>query len=148
MATNTQLNTYETPVHAVSKPSDQAELDRDFSLEVAELEIVLETKCDSDLSFEAVMRSALGATGNSYLFPFPTSKFHKPANHVAAVRINALDEATIAYAYEAILDGKRQFRLETANTLPEELLMFAANYAALIVTLRSIVPPAKSGLMH
>ena len=62
----------------------KSDLDRDFSLEVAELEIVLETRCDSDLSFEAALRSALGASGNSYLFPFPADSFHITASHVAA----------------------------------------------------------------
>jgi hypothetical protein len=148
MATNVQFDVSEPQIHTVSKPAGETDLDRDFSLEIAELEIVLETKCDTELSFEASLRSALGATGNSYLFPFPASSFHKRAEQVAAIRIDAIDEATVAYAYEVSVDGKREFRLATADELPEELLAFAANYAALIVTLRSIVPAKNSELMH
>ena len=148
MAMSFELETQTAPKKENKNFSSRTELDRDFSLEIAELEIVLETKCDTDLSFENALRSALGATGNSYLFPFPANNFHQEATHVAAVRINALDEATVAYVYEYEDDGKREFRLATAEHLPEDLLVFAANYAALIVALRPMVKTPHLGLMH
>ncbi len=148
MAIGIELNTQDASQNTTTGFASKTDFDRDFSLEIAELEIVLETKCDTDLGFEAALRSALGASGNSYLFPFPANNFHKKASHVAAVRIDALDEATIAYAYECEEGGQRAFRLATAETLPEDLLVFAANYAALIVTLRPMVKAPSRGLIH
>lgn len=148
MAIGIEFKTQTASQKTTTSFASKTDFDRDFSLEIAELEIVLETKCDSDLSFEAALRSALGASGNSYLFPFPADNFHKSASQVAAVRIDALDEATVAYAYECEEDGQRSFRLATAETLPDDLLVFAANYAALVVTLRPMVKTPKRGLMH
>ena len=126
----------------------ESELDRDFSLEIAELEIILETKDQTDLTFDAALRSALGSTGNSFLFPFPANIFFMEATNVAAVRIDAADEATVAYVYE-IRDGDHhQFKLATAENLPEDLLIFAANYAALIVALRPLVKTPQTTSMH
>ena len=55
---------------------------QDFSLEAAELEMVLEMKSEEGLDFETAVKSALASSGNEWLFTFPADRLPQPALYV------------------------------------------------------------------
>lgn len=139
----------ETPAQNASSPHKQCEVpDRDFSLERAELEMVLSGKCNECMDFTAAAKSAAAATGNDYLFPLPPESFPLKAASVAAIRLSTLDGAGVAYVYETASDGPRRFIIADNDELDRSLIDFAQNYADLLCQLKNLFHPIGPEALH
>ena len=113
------------------------EMDRDFSLEITELELVLEMKDGND--FETAVRSAALSSGNDFLFTFPAERFPLPCEAAACLRIKASDAATFAYVYRE--DGR--YRVASEGELEHEFIEFAHSFASILMDLRDTLGAAR-----
>ena len=116
--------------------SIEYDVERDFSLEIAELEMVLEMKDGGD--FETVARSAALSCGNDFLFTFPAARFPLPCDAAACVRIKAPDASTFAYVYRR--DGR--FHVACEGDLDHEFIEFAHSFATILMDLRDTLRQA------
>ena len=106
---------------------------QDFSLEAAELEMVLEMKSEEGLDFETAVKSALASSGNEWLFTFPADRLPQPAKHAAAVQICSGDETTPFYVVQE--EGSSNFSLLGHGDIDAAYLDFARNYASVALAL-------------
>ena len=107
----------------------------DFSLELAELELVLGMKEGSD--FESAVRSAALSSGNDYLFTFPPERFPLPAHAVACVRVKAAGAQTFAYVVQRREDGP--FTLATQDDLEPGFFQMADAFTNILSDLRDTI---------
>lgn len=142
-----------TPPVAIDGPRSNVvsidfEMDRDFSLELAELQMVLEMKADSDCGrqpdgtrdFETVARSAALSSGNDFLFTFPAARFPVECDAAACLRIKASDATTFAYVYR--VDGR--FTVASEGELEQEFIEFAHSFATILMDLRDTLGAARA----
>ena len=122
---------------AVAPTAIEYEMDRDFSLEITELELVLEMKDGTD--FESAVRSAALSSGNDFLFTFPAERFPLPCEAAACLRILAPDATTFAYVYRQ--DGR--YRVASEGDLEQEFIEFAHSFASILIDLRDTLGAAR-----
>ena len=122
------------------------EIEVDFSLETAELEMILTMKAEEQLEFSTALPSALASSGNEWLFDFPADRFPIPARSVAAVKLNSGDDQKICYAYEAA-DGAGFF-LASENDLDPSYIAFAQSYADVAHALEPIMTEIRGADLH
>ena len=122
---------------AVAPTPIEYEMDRDFSLEITELELVLEMK--DGLDFETTVRSAALSSGNDFLFTFPAERFPVPCEAAACLRILAADATTFAYVY--LRDGR--YHVACEGDLEHEFIEFAHSFASILIDLRETLGAAR-----
>ena len=110
---------------------------RDFSLELAELTMVLSMKSLEDIDFETAVRSSAVSTGNDYLFSFPAERFPLKCSDAGCIRIKTEDNYTFCYVYRETKTGP--FLLASANDIDAEYFGFAESFASILTDLKDTI---------
>ncbi len=95
--------------------------------------MVLAWKKDEKLKFDTAVRSALGSTGNDFLFTFPAERFPIDTTHVAAIRLCGDDDTCVAYVYREPENG--DMLVAHGDALDTEYLDFATSFANILSAL-------------
>lgn len=109
---------------------------RDFSLEIAEIEMIVAGKSLTEIDFETIVRSAVSSSGNDFLFSFPASQFPEDAVNVAAIRLVAEDESMVAYIYET---PDCEILVAPSGSLDQSLMDLAESYVEVLFALKPAI---------
>ena len=131
---NTEIKSFDT--------SDE----RDFSLEIAEVEMIVAGKSLTEIDFETIVRSAVSSSGNDFLFTFPASQFPEEAVNVAAIRLLAEDDDMVTYIYES---PDSEIIIAPTESLDKSLIDLAASYVDILCALKpAILELRQSQALH
>lgn len=109
---------------------------RDFSLEIAELEMIVAGKSLNEIDFETIVRSAVSSSGNDFLFSFPASQFPETAINVSAIRLVAEDESMVTYIYET---DDHEIIVAPVDSLDQSLIDLAESYVEVLCALKPAI---------
>ena len=121
-------------------------MEKDFGLEIAELEMILDMKAEEGIAFFDALPCALASSGNEWLFDFPAERFPLPAQNVAAVRLNSGDDSKICYVIEPLDDAG--YRLVEDDEIDGAYLDFANAWLDVAQALRPMLGNGSGGALQ
>lgn len=119
---------------SAASANQEDDWDFNFALERAELEIILSGKQNDDLDFLTAVRSAIGSTGNNFLFSLPADRFPLEARNVAAIEVTSGDLSCAHYVFETP-DGA--YQVAGPEEIGRDLTAFATNFSDILNALNS-----------